>query len=69
MTDLQAKVSSLECKAAEYRMLAELATDPDARLLNRQLSDELTVLAKRARERAKASARREPKLSAASSAT
>jgi hypothetical protein len=65
MTDLQATISKLECKAAEYRMLAELAADPDARLLNRQLSDELTALAKRARERAKANASREPKPAAA----
>jgi len=60
MTDLQAKISNLECKAAEYRMLAELATDPDVRLLNKQLSDELTMLAKRTREKALAAANDNP---------
>jgi hypothetical protein len=59
MSDLRAKISNLECKAAEYRMLAELATDPDVRLLNHQLSDELIILARRAREKARASTKEE----------
>lgn len=62
MTDLQARISKLECKAAEHRMLAELATDPDVRLLNKQLADELNILARRAREKARASIDCEPKL-------
>lgn len=65
MTDLQAKISNLECKAAEYRLLSELATDPDLRLLNKQLADELTLRARRVRQKALAHASRDPEASAA----
>lgn len=52
MTNIQDRIELLERKAAEYQLLAQLASDPDIQLLNKQLCDELTMLARRARTRA-----------------
>src|SRR3990172_8200642 len=41
MTDLQKRIAALQTKAAEFELIASLATDPKARSLNERLGEEL----------------------------
>jgi hypothetical protein len=41
MTYLEAQIAELETKAAEFSLIADLATDPDERERNEQLAEEL----------------------------
>ena len=41
MTYLEAQIAEPETRAAEFKLIADQATDPDARERNEQLADEL----------------------------
>ena len=41
MNDLQKRIDELEIKAAESALIADLATDPEARIYNTRLAQEL----------------------------
>jgi hypothetical protein len=41
MTDLQKRIDQLEARSLESQLIADLATDPEARLYNSSLAKEL----------------------------
>ena len=41
MKDLQSRIDQLETRSVESRLIADLATDPEARLYNTSLAREL----------------------------
>jgi hypothetical protein len=51
MTDLQKQIDDLEKRAAESALIANLATDPEARLYNTSLARELRDVVARLRKR------------------
>lgn len=50
MTDLQREIDEIETKAAESALIANLATDPEARALNTRLAQELRERAEKLRQ-------------------
>ena len=50
MTDLQREIDEIETKAAEFALIANLATDPDARIFNTRLAEELRERAEKLRQ-------------------
>jgi len=52
MTDLQQRIDQLEARSLESQLIADLATDPEARLYNTSLARELRDQAERLRKQA-----------------
>jgi hypothetical protein len=50
MTDLQKQIDEIETKAAESALIANLATDPEARAFNTRLTQELRERVERLRQ-------------------
>jgi hypothetical protein len=47
LTDLQKKIDDVEAKAAESELIGRLSADPEARIYNRRLAEELREYAAR----------------------
>ena len=54
MTDLSQRTAELETKAAEYKLIADLATDPDARATNTALAQQRLDLIDKLRQQSEA---------------
>ncbi|MBS0530973.1 MAG: hypothetical protein JSS22_16505 [Proteobacteria bacterium] len=50
MNDLQKRIDQLEARSLESQLIADLATDPEARIYNRSLAKELMDQARRLRD-------------------
>lgn len=50
MDERQRRIDEIEAKAAESELIASLAADPEARIYNRRLAEELREYAQQLRE-------------------
>jgi hypothetical protein len=54
MADLHQRIEELEAKAAEFKLIADLATDPEARANNARRAEGLRDLIERLRQQSEA---------------
>ena len=53
MTNLQERIAGLETRASGFKLIADLATDPDIQAANHRRAEELLDLIERLRQQAK----------------